>query len=63
MCNLSYTLIDFDFVELRASLQFFVYPYPKGSEEPGFRRAGRARRSQNQFNPGNICSLRLLLPS
>jgi hypothetical protein len=33
--NHSYTLIDFDFVELLASLRrFFVYPDPKGSEEP-----------------------------
>jgi len=30
-----YGLIDFDFVELLASLRrFFVYPGPKGSEEP-----------------------------
>jgi len=31
--------------------RFFVYPDPKGSEEPSSRRAGRARRSQNQFTP------------
>ena len=44
--------IDFDFVELLASLRrFFVYPGPKGSEEPSPDLSGRARRSQNQFTP------------
>jgi hypothetical protein len=33
--NHSYTLIDFDFVELLASLRrFFVYPDPNGSKDP-----------------------------
>jgi hypothetical protein len=42
--------IDFDFVELLASLRrFFVYPGPKGSEEPSPDLSGQARRSQNQF--------------
>jgi hypothetical protein len=30
-------------------LIFFVYPDPKGSEEPSPDFSGRARRSQNQF--------------
>ena len=30
-------------------LIFFVYPGPKGSEEPSPDFSGRARRSQNQF--------------
>ena len=30
---------------------FFVYPVPKGSEEPSPDLSGQARRSQNQFTP------------
>jgi hypothetical protein len=32
-------------------LIFFVYPDPKGSEEPSTDSSVRARRSQNQFTP------------
>jgi hypothetical protein len=33
------------------NLIFFIYPGPMGCEEASSRRAGRARRSQNQFAP------------
>ena len=39
--NYTYTLIDFDFVGLLASLRrFFVYPDPKGSESIYLRQLG-----------------------
>jgi len=47
--NLKESPVDFYFG--KASFQFFVYPGPKGSEEPSVDLSVQSRRLQNQFTP------------